>query len=92
MENSETLKDALTRIGDKSEVKWLSKQAQNLTKAEITDFLNNKIDPAMNTGTIHSIRKLAKHRIKLGKSVFPWDKMEDLEHNDADDNMGGGVW
>jgi hypothetical protein len=92
MDASETLKDALCRIGDREEVSLLNDQAQNLTKADVTDFLNNNINHDLSLGTMHSLRKLAKQRIKEGKSVFPWNKMEDVEHNKADDSMGGGTW
>ena len=44
MRNSETLKDALIRVGDEEHLAHLTKEAQKLTKKDITAFLNNKID------------------------------------------------
>jgi hypothetical protein len=92
MKNSETLKDALIRVGDEEHLAHLTKEAQKLTKKDLTDFLNNKIDDKLTMGTIRSLKKLAKQRIIEGKSAFPFEKMEDVEHNEADDNLGGGTW
>lgn len=92
MESSEKLKDALIRVGDEEHLTHLTAEAKNLTKYEITDLLNNKIDKNLSLSTLHSLRKLTKQRIIEGKSALPWSKMEDVEHNEADDNMGGGFW
>ncbi len=91
MSYSETLKEALIRTGDQEHVQHLSEEAQNLTKEDITHFLNSA-NPKVSLDSLRSLRKLAKQRMMEGKSVFPWDKMEDIEHNEADDNMGGGAW
>lgn len=90
--NDETLKDALLRVGDEEHITHLTTQAQYMTKTQVTHFLNNEVDENLNLGTIKSLRKLAKQRVIEGKSVFPWDKMEDVQHNEADDHIGGGVW
>lgn len=92
MRNSETLKAALIRVGDEEHLAHLSKEAQKLTKKDITNFLNNKIDDKLTIGAIRSLKKLAKQRIIEGKSAFPFEKMEDVEHHEADDNLGGGTW
>ncbi|NBB18752.1 hypothetical protein GVN20_05225 [Runella sp. CRIBMP] len=92
MKSSEKLKDALKRVGDHEHLVHLNTQAKNLTKKDITDFLNNKVDKDLTIGTIHSLKKLAKQRIIEGKSAFPFESMEDVQHNEADDNMGGGTW
>ncbi|MCP1382114.1 hypothetical protein [Runella salmonicolor] len=92
MDTSEKLKDALIRVGDKKHIDLLTTQAKNLTKDDITDLLNNKLDDKLTLGTIRSLRKLSKQRIIEGKSAFPYESMEDVQHNEADDNMGGGTW
>ncbi|MGF7218943.1 hypothetical protein GGR92_005122 [Spirosoma lacussanchae] len=92
MKDSETLKDALTRTGDAKYVKHLTPDAQQLTKAQLTDFMNSKTDQDFKPETISSLRKFAKMRMKDGKSIFPYEKMEKLKHNESDDHMGGGTW
>ena len=92
MKSSETLKDALTRVGDKEYIHLLSPKAQSLTKDELTDFMNSKTDQDFGQETINSLRKFAKTRMRDGKSIFPYGKMEGLTHNEADDHMGGGTW
>ena len=92
MDSSETLKDALTRVGDTKHVKLLTPEAQNLTKAQLIDFMNSKTDQNFSKETINSLRKFAKQRMHDGKSIFPYDKMEGLKYNEADDHMGGGTW
>lgn len=91
-QSSEKLKDALKRVGDTEYLGLLNPIAQNLTKAELTDFMNSKTDQNHTPETINSLRSFAKQRMRDGKSVFPYDKMEDLQHNEADDHMGGGTW
>ena len=91
-DHTETLKDALARTGDAEHAAHLTPQALKMTKSEITDFLNGKIDGNLSLATIQSLRKFAKQRIIEGKSVFPWGAMENVKHSDADDNMGGGFW
>ncbi|QJW90115.1 hypothetical protein HNV11_12375 [Spirosoma taeanense] len=90
--SSETLKDALIRVGDGHYADLLSPEAQKLTKAKITDFMNSKSTHTFSTETVKSLRKFAKQRMKDGKSIFPYEKMEGIQHNDADDHMGGGTW
>jgi len=92
MKSTEKLKDALARVGDHEHLVHLNTQAKNLTKKDITDFLNNKVNKDLTVGTLQALKKLAKQRIIEGKSAFPWDKMEDVEHNEADDSMSGGTW
>ncbi|GAB2576062.1 hypothetical protein [Spirosoma areae] len=92
MKSSETLKDALTRVGDAEYIPLLSAEAQKLTKAKITDFMNSKSTHTVSMDTVKSLRKFAKQRMRDGKSIFPYEKMEGIEHNDADDHMGGGTW
>ncbi|GAB2576069.1 hypothetical protein [Spirosoma areae] len=92
MKSSETLKDALTRVGDAQYVPLLSAEAQAMTKAKITDFMNSKATHTVSLATVQSLRKFAKQRMRDGKSIFPYEKMEGIENNDADDHMGGGVW
>ena len=90
--NDETLKDALIRVGDEEHIAHLTTQAQYMTKAQVTHYLNNQVDENLSLGTIKSLRKLAKQRVIEGKSIFPWDKMEEVQHNEADDAIGGGYW
>ncbi|MFT5886325.1 MAG: ferredoxin-fold anticodon binding domain-containing protein [Arcticibacterium sp.] len=92
MKSKETLGEALKRTGDKEHLKHLNKEAKKLTKKDISKLLNSKVDEDLSVGTIKALRKLSKQRIMEGKSAFPWDKMEDVKHNEADDNMGGGTW
>ena len=92
MSNSETLKQALVRTGDTDDLELLTPEAQKLTKAQLTDFMNGKIDAGISMGTVQSIRKFAKQRVIHGKSIFPFGSMEGVTHHEADDNMGGGFW
>ena len=55
-------------------------------------MLNGKLDEELSVGTMKALQKLTKQRIIEGRSAFPWDNMEDVKHNEADDNMGGGFW
>lgn len=90
MPTSEKLKDALIRVGDEEHLAHLSEEAKNLTKKDIANFINGKADKAV--GAMGSLKKLAKQRIIEGKSAFPWDKMEEVKHHEADDTLGGGFW
>lgn len=92
MPNSEKLKDALVRVGDQEHLVHLNDEAKNLTKNKIVDMLNGKTDKSISVGTMGSLKKLAKQRIIEGKSALPWDKLEDVKHSKADDNLGGGFW
>jgi hypothetical protein len=92
MSNNETLKEALLRTGDADDLEHLSAEAQNLTKAHVTDFLNGNFHSDLSMGTMQSLRKFAKQRVIHGKSVFPFGSMEGVTHADTDDNMAGGWW
>lgn len=85
------LKQALIHAGDEDQVHLLSSDAEKLTESDLENFMNGKSHENMSLGTISSIRKLAKTRLQKGQSVLPFH-LKGLEANDADDNIGGGIW
>ena len=89
--STETLKDALVRVGDTNAADLLTPEAQNLTKSDVTHFLNNHDNHNLDKQTVTSLIHLSKQRMKEGKSIFPWTSMEDVEHTPADENLEGGV-
>jgi hypothetical protein len=91
MSDHQTLKQALVESGDQSQVDMLTKQAQDLTKTQLTDLINGKKGVNVDKETTASIRRLARHRVANGQNVMPWSAMK-LEAGADDDNMGGGIW
>lgn len=92
--NSETIEAALIRIGDEAYLGHLSPQLKALTKKQIMDLLNANFSTAdtskVSVDTIGELWNLAKGRIKEGKSVFPWDVMDEIKILET--NIGGGFW
>ena len=94
MANSETLQQALDRTGDQEQEILLTPEALKLTKQQVTDMLNGKVNAkaTLSEASIKSIEKFLRLRINQGKSLFPWGSMEDVTHHEAEDDMGGGFW
>jgi hypothetical protein len=88
--SSETLHDALTRVGNQDDINLLNEHALSLTKGEVSSFLSDKMD--LSDETKSSLLKFAKRRIIEGKRVFPWEKMEDIELNESNDSLAAGTW
>lgn len=90
-EDQQTLKEALIAAGNLAELKLLTEDAQNLTKAEICEIINGNTKETLTVKSLNSMKAMVAARLAKGESIFPWKTMPGIKA-DGGGVGGGAMW